>query len=48
MPAWLHKKLARAGRDKGLSGKNLKAYIYKTLNKYEVRKISKRKGVAKP
>lgn len=48
MPKWLHDKLARAGRKKGLTGKRLKAYIFSVLRDYKVKQLSKRKGIAKP
>lgn len=46
MPKWLHRKLARAGREAGLTGDRLDAYIFSTLRKYKKRKAQKssRKG----
>ena len=41
MPEWLHKKLKRQAKKKGLSGERAGAYIYGTLNKYEKKKSNK-------
>ena len=41
MPKWLHDKLAKAGREAGLSGERLDAYIYSTLRKYKKGKAKK-------
>lgn len=43
MPEWLHKKLAKAGKKRGLSGDRLKAYIYSTLNEYKKKHGGKKK-----
>ena len=52
MPKWLHDKLAKAGRKRGLKGDKLKAYIYSVLDNYKKKKPRKRtaKGrrLAKP
>jgi len=52
MPKWLHDKLARAGRKRGLKGDDLKAYIYSVLKDYKHKKpkksTSKGRRVAKP
>jgi len=37
MPEWLHKKLKRQARKKGLKGKRKDAYVYGTMSKYEQR-----------
>jgi hypothetical protein len=37
MPEVLHKKLEKQGRNKGLKGKRLDAYIYGTLSRIEKR-----------
>ena len=50
MPKWLHDKLKKQAKGKGLKGDRAAAYIYSVLNEYEVKhKGKKRKsGVAKP
>lgn len=54
MPKWLHDKLARKARSKGLTGDRAAAYIYGTLDKIEKeggikeQRSKRRKGVAKP
>ena len=35
MPKWLHDKLKRGARKKGLKGKRKKAYVYGTMAKIE-------------
>ena len=37
MPKWLHDKLARIARRKGLTGNRFKAYVFGTLQKHEER-----------
>ena len=51
MPKWLHDKVARAARKKGLKGNRFKAYVFSTLRDYKVsheHKGKKGKQVAKP
>lgn len=57
MPKWLHDKLAKTARRKGLSGDRFKAYVFGTLKKHEERirhhlrkkkKGRRSKKVAKP
>ena len=33
MPKWLHEKIEKEGRKKGLSGDRLKAYVYSVLKR---------------
>jgi len=51
MPKWLHDKLAKQARKKGLKGKHAAAYIYGTLQEHKKgvkRKHKKSSKVAKP
>lgn len=43
MPKWLHDKLSRGARKKGLKGESRKAYIYGALAKYK-KAMSKQYG----
>jgi hypothetical protein len=43
MPKWLHDRLERQAKAKGLSGERKKGYIYGTLQKHEKRKAVRRK-----
>jgi hypothetical protein len=54
MPKWLHDKLARGAKKKGLKGKDAGAYIYGTMAEIEkqggikAHRSKGKKGVAKP
>ena len=44
MPKWLHDKLNRQARKRGLTGKRKDAYVYGTMNKIEAGVLGKRKS----
>lgn len=46
MPEWLHKRLKRSGRKKGLKGERLQAYIYSVLSEHKEK--HKKKKAARP
>ena len=50
MPKWLHKKLKKGAKKKGLKGKKAAAYIYSVLEKHKkgVKRRHKGSKVAKP
>lgn len=50
MPKWLHDKMKKQARKKGLKGKSAAAYIYSVLNDYKkgVKKKHRGKKLAKP
>lgn len=50
MPKWLHDKLKRQAKKKGLSGERAAAYIYSVLNDYKAKHTGRKhkSKIAKP